>query len=62
MADAQGQGLSPSGEAIRSALRWLVERRREEPTASRMRLIEEAALRYDLSPLDVDFLANSWKE
>ena len=62
MADTAGGGVGPGGEPIRRALRWLSERRREEPDATRMKLIEEAALRFDLTPLDVDFLASAWKE
>lgn len=61
MADVRG-GIKPEGDAIRSALAWLSERRRGEPTTPRMKLIEEAALRFDLTPLDVDFLAAAWKE
>jgi hypothetical protein len=56
------QGVTPSGEGIRRALKWLSEKRREEPAAPRMKLIEEAAIRFDLSPLEVDFLAGAWKE
>ncbi len=52
----------PGREPIRRALLWLSERRREEPGAPRMRLIDEAALRFDLTPLDADFLASAWKE
>ena len=62
MSSTAGEGVDRGGGPIRSALRWLSERRREEPGAPRMRLIEEAALRFDLTPLDVDFLANTWKE
>jgi hypothetical protein len=61
MANESG-GVIPGGEGIRSALRWLSERRQEDPTVPRTKLIEEAALRFDLSPLEVDFLARSWKE
>ena len=61
MADNRG-GLGPGGDTIRSALKWLAEQRLAHPTAPRMKLIEEAALRYDLTPLEVDFLATSWKE
>jgi len=59
MAENQG-GVAQA--AIRSALKWLSEKRLENPSAPRMKLIEEAAVRFDLTPLDVDFLATSWKE
>jgi hypothetical protein len=61
MANERG-GVVPSGDGIRSALRWLAERRQADPAAARMKLIEEAALRFDLTPLETDFLARSWKE
>ncbi len=62
MADTGEGGIQRSGDAIRTALRWLAERRRDQPSLPRMKLIEEAALRFDLTPLDVDFLANTWRE
>ena len=61
MANERG-GVVPAGDGIRSALRWLAERRQADPAAARMKLIEEAALRFDLTPLETDFLARSCKE
>ena len=61
MAENRG-GVVQGGDAIRTALKWLAEKRLENPAAPRMKLIEEAAVRFDLTPIDVDFLANSWKE
>jgi hypothetical protein len=60
MADAKG--IQSHGESLRRALRWLSERRQEEPTAARIKLIEEAALRFDLTPAEADFLMMEWKE
>ncbi len=61
MAEGRG-GILPGGESIRSALKWLSERRLEDPAAPRGKLIQEAALRFDLSPVETDFLLNNWKE
>jgi hypothetical protein len=61
MAEKRG-GVLPGGDSIRSALKWLSEKRCEEPTAERLKLIDEAALRFDLTPLEVDFLSTNWKE
>jgi hypothetical protein len=61
MANERG-GVLPGGEGIRGALKWLSERRQEDPAAPRMKLIEEAALRFDLTPIEADFLARNWKE
>lgn len=60
MSDAKG--IQGKGESLRRALRWLGERRLEEPKAPRLKLIEEAALRFDLTPAEADFLMMEWKE
>jgi hypothetical protein len=61
MAEKRG-GVVPANEGIRSAMKWLSEKRLEDPAAPRMKLIEEAALRFDLTPLEAEFLTSSWKE
>jgi hypothetical protein len=61
MAEKRG-GIVPGGLVLRDALKWLSDRRLEDPAAPRLKLIEEAAVRFDLTPLDVEFLANNWKE
>lgn len=59
---ANSNGIAGQGEALRRALRWLSERRQEDPKAPRVKLIEEAALRFDLTPAEADFLVMEWKE
>ena len=45
------------GEApIKAAVRWIEEELRDRPGADRVRLVEEASRRFDLTPLDEDFL------
>ena len=45
------------GEApIKAAVRWLEEQLQDRPGADRVRLIDEASRRFDLTPLDEDFL------
>ena len=41
----------PHGEGLRRAVRWLSDERRHDAAA-----VEEAARRFDLSPLEEDFL------
>jgi hypothetical protein len=60
MAGERRGGVVPEGEELRRALRWLDERRREEPTAPRQKLIDEAARRFDLDPLQTEFLIANW--
>jgi hypothetical protein len=61
MTDGGGtRDLLPQGEGLRRALRWLDERAREEPAAERLRLVGEAAARFDLSPVEEEFLLTNW--
>lgn len=45
------QGVVPEHEGLRQAVRWLGEQGRCTPA-----LVEEASQRFDLSPLDEEFL------
>ena len=47
-------GAGESG--IKQAVRWIDERLLDDPRADRLRLVDEAARRFDLSPLDTEFL------
>jgi hypothetical protein len=45
------------GEApIKQAVAWIDDKLREKPDADRVRLVDEASRRFDLTPLDADFL------
>jgi len=45
------------GEApVRQAIKWIEEQIVEKPGADRMKLVDEASRRFDLTPLDADFL------
>ena len=45
------------GEApIKQAVAWIEEKLREHPAADRVKLVDEASRRFDLTPLDTDFL------
>jgi hypothetical protein len=46
-----------AGEApIKQAVTWIDERLRDDPRVDRVKLVDEASRRFDLSPLDADFL------
>jgi len=49
------ENLLPHGESLRSAVRWLSSQRDAGEVLS-LKLIEEAALRFDLSPVEEEFL------
>ncbi len=58
----EGGGIPPKGDALRRALLWLAEQRQLDPKATRAKLISQAAERFDLTPLEEDFLIGEWKE
>ena len=41
---------------IKAAVRWIEEQLRDRPDADRVTLVDEASRRFDLTPLDEDFL------
>jgi hypothetical protein len=46
-----------AGEApIKQAVVWLENQLRDQPAADRVKLVDEASRRFDLSPVDADFL------
>jgi hypothetical protein len=46
-----------AGEApIKQAIRWIDDRLHDNPKTDRLKLVDEAARRFDLSPTDSDFL------
>jgi hypothetical protein len=46
-----------AGEApIKQAVKWIDDQLQDNPKADRVKLLDEASRRFDLSPLDQDFL------
>lgn len=46
-----------AGEApIKQAVKWIDDQLRDNPNADRIKLVDEASRRFDLTPLDTDFL------
>jgi hypothetical protein len=41
---------------IKRALRWILDRQVDEPTARRSDLLEQASREFDLTPVEADFL------
>ena len=48
--------MSVGEAAVRQAVKWIDEQQRERPQANRTALVDEASRRFDLSPLEADFL------
>ena len=48
--------IQPEGENLRKAVKWISEERKYNPEAKPIKLVEEACLKFDLSPKDADYL------
>lgn len=53
--------IMPAGEDIRRAVQWISENLESNPDQPRLKLIEEAVFKFDLSPLDAEFLMNFFR-
>src|SRR5438094_8594037 len=54
---ATPKGVVMAGEApIKQAVKWIDDQLHDNPGADRVKLVDEASRRFDLSPLDADFL------
>ena len=54
--------IVPKGENVRKALKWISDNRLEDEKKSISSLIQEAGLKYNLSPKEEMFLVNFYKE
>jgi hypothetical protein len=54
--------IMPKGESIRQAVKWISEKRSEHGARPLSALIEEAALRFNLSPKEEMFLRTNFSE
>ncbi|MEI8257287.1 MAG: hypothetical protein WCJ30_16560 [Deltaproteobacteria bacterium] len=51
-----GWDLEPPGESLQRALRWISGEREADPSRSLAAIVEDAGPRFDLTPLDVEYL------
>jgi hypothetical protein len=49
-------GIQPEGEALRQAIKWIDAERLDNSGKSLRQLVEEAGLRFNLSPKDAEYL------
>ena len=54
--------IVPQGEDLRKAVKWISEERQSEPQKKLAKLVEEASVKFDLSPADGEFLFMFFKE
>jgi len=54
--------IKPKGEKIRQAVRWISENLKEDSGKAIISVIQEAALRFNLSPKEEEFLVSFYRE
>jgi len=54
--------IQPKGERLKKAVKWISSERLEDEEKSINLLIQEAALRFNLSPKDEDYLKSFYRK
>jgi hypothetical protein len=54
--------IMPQGEDLRKAVKWISEEREADPEATLSKLVGQASTKFDLSPIDCEFLSRFFKE
>ena len=54
--------IQPKGEDLRKAVKWVSEERKYNKEKKLKALIEEACMKFDLSPMHADFLLRTLRE
>lgn len=55
-------GIQPEGEDLRKAVKWISEERKYNPGTTIKALIEDASVKFNLSPREEDFLLRTLLE
>jgi hypothetical protein len=54
--------IQPKGEHLRQAIRWISAERLEDESKPIAKLIQEAGQRFNLSPVDEEYLVSFYRE
>ncbi|HOK07578.1 MAG TPA: hypothetical protein PK836_09935 [Syntrophales bacterium] len=54
--------VMPEGEDLKRAIKWISTSLEENPNQSLIKLVEQAVFKFDLSPVDNEFLINFFKK
>jgi hypothetical protein len=54
--------IQPEGENLRKAVKWISDERTYGAEKTLGKLIEEAGLKFDLSPIDAEYLINFFRK
>mgnify|MGYP001084307073 CR=1 FL=1 len=49
--------IQPDSEQIRKAVKWISAERQADASKNTQKLVEDAALQFNLSPMEVEYLA-----
>ncbi|MBC2703850.1 hypothetical protein [Desulfobacula sp.] len=48
--------VQPQGDQLKKAVKWISEKRKENPDINLPKLVDDAGFQFDLSPKDSEFL------
>ncbi|BBO76246.1 hypothetical protein DSCW_36630 [Desulfosarcina widdelii] len=54
--------IQPEGESLRKAVQWISEEKKAGSTRTHQQLLEAACLKFNLNPMEAEYLARSFKE
>ena len=54
--------VMPEGENIRKAVKWISSELQDNPNKSLQKIVNDAVLRFDLSPKDAEFLTSFYRK
>jgi hypothetical protein len=54
--------IQPEGENLRKAVKWISEEEKAGSPKSRQQLMEAACLKFNLTPMETEYLARSFKD
>jgi hypothetical protein len=54
--------VQPEGEDLRKAVKWISDERQYGAPQTLFKLIEEASLKFDLSPMEAEYLFNFFRD
>jgi len=54
--------IQPEGESLRKAVKWISEEKKAGSPKSQQELMEAACLKFNLTPMEAEYLSRSFKE
>ncbi len=54
--------IQPKGEKIRQAVKWISAEVQDDPNRPLVKLVQEACRKFNLSPLEEEYLVSFYKE